>query len=210
MIDVAQFEIDLLGSGIVDPEKVHSVFTNGDHGQKVDFDKIDASSNLFRDCVEVTAQAIDLSHPEEEVGRLLLVSVASGTNRFVGPIAEELGDRAGSALTTKLSDGTVELTPDAVEKIKSGNWDFTMFLEDTGTTGGTAASGVLCARMAGAERVAVKNILQRQPVLKRLIEISAPYSSVIAKDLPTYSPIECQDHGFCSMGWELKQRLENE
>ncbi len=206
MSSIEKFESELFAANIIDPDGVHSVFTSGLHGQKINFKQIPDGSELFDLWVTTTARYIDENYPETEVPELFVASVDSGTNRLVGPVAEELGCRASAHLTKKVRDGEIVLVPDAVDAIRVYSPDLVLFLDDAGTTGCTVSTGVIHARAVGARRTAVLYAIQRSGTLPSLDDIDADYGAMIKREMPAYTAEECAQDYFCAAGWDLRKR----
>lgn len=191
---------------VLDPEGTHHEFVSGLHGRKLDFDLIPDGSELFHEWVDVAAKKIRSLYLSYGLLRseLLVISVANGTNRVVGPVAQKL--RANSALTEKDSPRSVKLTPEAEELIAELKPSVAVVLEDVGTSGTTSATAVEAVRSAGVQRVEALNTWQRREKLEKLIGIKAAYSSIIYEPLPTYTPEDCQTEGYCAQNWEFIPR----
>lgn len=195
--------------GVLDPKGVHHELVSGMHGRKLDFDSIPTDSDLFNEWADIAAQTIRRLYRGQALGSRVLLSVANGTNRLVGPVADRLNEGATIELwtplqTDKVSPKAVKLTDEAASAFMEMQPEFVLALEDVGTRGTTSASAVLAARAAGARRVEALNTWQRRPRLEELLGIGAVYNSIIHEDLPTLSPDECRAAGgYCDQGWQL-------
>lgn len=203
MANVEVFKHNLIDAGIVDPNGVHHEFVSGLHGQKIDFDSVPDESDLFQEWVAVFGDAIDLRYPAQDYPKIVVMSVANGTNRVVDPIAERLGPRATAIQTVKVSAKAVELTPEAIEKLLRADPDMVVAAEDVGTKGTTSASAVVSARKVWNGPIEAMNTWQRRPELEELIGIGATYSSIIFEPMPSLTPEQCLSTGFCAQGWQF-------
>jgi orotate phosphoribosyltransferase len=202
-ITAEDFKNHILESDILDPEGVHHELIGGMHGQKLDFGKIPDGSQLLEEWIEITAQTIHEVHTARNLGKLMLLSVATGTDRLVDPVAQLLGENVSSALTYKVTPEAVKLTIGAKHAIRSREIDLIIALEDVAKTGASSAMAVSESRDNGAKNVEVLNTWQRSAHLRKLEEIGAGYHSIIREELPTYSDAYCKDVGYCAHDWEL-------
>jgi len=190
--------------GFLDPEGIHHQFVEGKHGRKLDFDRIPDGSDLFEEWVEINVRQIHKSYGRnKDIGKVVLLSVAEGTNRLVSPVASQLGDNVTAAYTTKESSRSVKLTPDGKYTLRSVRPDLVVALEDVSTSGTTSTSAVLAARQVGVEKVEVLNTWQRRPRLTKLEAMRISYHSIIKEELPTYTEKDCRRLGYCALGWVL-------
>lgn len=201
-IPVKTFKNHIIDSDVLDAEGVHHEFVSGMHGRKLDFDIIPKESDLFREWVLIIAQAVKELYPDIAHDKLMLLSVANGTNRLVGPVAREIGEGVTAVLTEKVSPKAVKLTAEAKRKIKSIKPELVVAIEDVGTKGTTSATAVRSARKAGVKRVEALNTWQRREQLEELEAINAVYHSVIKELLPTLTPEECRATGYCAQSWK--------
>lgn len=199
---------------VVDPGGVHSEFAAGGHGRKVNFDGIPVDTDLFKDWVDITAHDVRQLLGDRGLRRLgtnslsgaVLLSVANGTNRLVGPVAEKVGFGLLHMLTEKV-DGVVRLGEEAAEEMRLLVPQFVLACEDVGTTGTSSSGAVSSARKAGAEWIEVLNSAQRRLQLPKLDALGVAYqATIMVDDLPTYTPEECQKSGYCADGWQLIKR----
>jgi phosphoribosylpyrophosphate synthetase len=197
-----EFRDHIIEAGVLDREGVHHQFARGMHGRKLDFEKIPDDSDLLEEWAEVGALSIQSQYAVREYGKLVILSVAEGTNRVVPLIAEKLGTKATALLTEKVSATTVRLSVEAQTEITDINPDLTVVFDDTGTTGSNSATAIIAARLAGAKEVVAMNTWQRRETLEELDKIGADYSAIIYEPLPTYTLEDCFNLGYCAMGWE--------
>ncbi|HEX5448107.1 MAG TPA: hypothetical protein VFW90_02820, partial [Candidatus Saccharimonadales bacterium] len=141
-----------LEAKILDSEGVHHEFVSGMHGRKLDFDVIPDNDPLLREWIEAVTAAIDKLYPDIPRNKLALLSVANGTNRLVGPVAEKLGGGVTALLTEKESPKSVRLALESAKRLKELDPVLVVAIEDVGTKGTTSASAVRSARSAGAKR----------------------------------------------------------
>lgn len=208
MADVETFRTNLIESGIVlDPEGTHHEFVSGMHGRKLDFDNIEERDPLYSEWTEVAAGFI-----EDEFPRLpeVIIGVANGTNRTALDTARRFnGDVLGlTSFKNPQNSKDLYLTSLARRVMKGIKPELVVVLEDVGTTGSNSVRVAAACRDAGAQKVEVVTTWKRRPVLERLEEADIPYRAIIDEELPTYSPEDCQDHGFCSEGWEFIERAK--
>lgn len=192
-----------LEESILDPEGVHHEFVSGLHGRKLDFDTISDDDPLFDEWVAIVAEKVKELYPDVPKNKLVLLSVAGGTNRLVGPVAQAIGHGVTPVLTEKVSVKEVKLTDEAARIIKSRQPELVLAIEDVGTSGSTSATAVLAARRIGAGRVEALNTWQRRKRLEKLEAINTIYNSIIKDMLPTLEPAECQKDGYCAKGWKF-------
>lgn len=200
---VADFKKNIIDSGILDPEGLHHEFVSGLHGRKLDFDLIDENSDLFKQWVAVVAASVKKLYSHIPPNKLVLLSVAGGTNRLVGPVAKAMGGGVTALLTEKTSSKSVHLTQEAKKKLKSADPQLVLALEDVGTRGTTSATAVLSAHEAGAKAVEALNTWQRSEALDELEAIGATYNAIIKEPLPNFTPEQCHKDGYCAQGWKL-------
>lgn len=200
---VADFKKKIMNSNVLDREGLHHEFVSGLHGRKLDFDLIEPNSDLFKQWVEVVAEAIKKLYKDVPTNKLALLSVAGGTNRLVGPVADMIGGGVSALLTEKTSPKSVKLTDEAKTKLEELKPDLVLALEDVGTRGTTSATAVLSAREAGAKVIEALHTWQRSEVLDELEAIRAKYQAIIKETLPNLTPEECRKNGYCSKGWKL-------
>lgn len=200
---VQDFKKNIINSDILDPEGLHHEFVSGLHGRKLDFDLIDRKSDLFNHWIRVVAETIKKLYPDIPRNKLMLLSVAGGTNRLVGPVAKELGGGVVAVLTEKTSPRSVRLTEKAKKQIQALKPELVLAVEDVGTRGTTSATAVTGAKEAGAKRVETLNTWQRSDSLSELDTIGAVYNCAIKELLPNFTPGECRAKGYCAKGWKL-------
>jgi len=186
---------------LIDPEGVHHEFSqdHGLHGQKIDCDKIPDNSEIFESWVDVNVAAIKRLFPNRPN---VLLSVDSGTNRLVAPVAKRVGYGAVALMTKKVSKNQVELDDEAKARIGAMQDPNIVVLEDVASEGTSSASAVRECRALGSDAI-VLNTIQRSTRLIRLDEIGAKYYPIVLKLLPNYTPEECRSIGYCAAGWEL-------
>ncbi|HLB66021.1 MAG TPA: hypothetical protein VJJ78_00275 [Candidatus Saccharimonadales bacterium] len=188
--------------GFLDPEGFHREFSQTPplHGQKADFDAIPTEDPLFDEWVNITAKGIHGLYSELPS---VLISVADGTNRLVGPVAEELGHKIVGLVTKKTKEGIVVLTPETWRKVHGRKPEFALVLEDVASEGNQVASAVRHTKEAGAQRTEALIALKRQRRLKKLVGIA--HKSILDFDLPTFTEKDCMTlpEGFCKLGWKL-------
>lgn len=197
-----EFKQKIIDSGIVEGEGVHHVFSQGLHGQKIDFDLIGDNSELYDNWVNLTAEFITQNYdnlPDVVVG------VANGTNRLAVSVAEVLGGDVAGLVTVKPDESRNQpvLTNESIKKIQEIKPSSTLILEDVGTTGTNSSSVYRSLKQAGVENVEILNTWQRNENLPHLDNEGAKYKAVIKDVLTNYTPKECQESGFCSKGWKL-------
>lgn len=205
-ITVEEFREEILECGILDQEEVHFELASGRHGRKLEFDKIPDGSQAFNDWVEINSQTIYEKYVHENLGGTAIISVANGTNRIVKPIAETIGKGVISLQTMHDTPSTVNLTPEAIETLKSRKIELAIYSEDVATTGATTLSAILHAKSLGVPKAEALITWQRRPHLLELIKGGAVYNSIIVEEMPAYSPEYCRAVGYCAHGWQLIER----
>lgn len=198
-----KFRDDLLEHGVLDPEGLHHEFVSGLHGRKLDFDDIPPESDLFVSWVEIVTRKIHEEYISQGAGRLVLVSVAGGTNRLVPIVASEVGHKTVGVLTEKDSPRSVKLLPESLAVIRAIKPIVGVAIEDAATKGTMSASAVEEMKASGVPRNEVLNTWQRRVRLEELEARNIKYSSIIFEPLPTLAPQECEEDGYCAQGWEL-------
>lgn len=204
---VEDFRQNIIDSGyVLDAEGTHHEFVSGMHGQKLDFDKIEDDSALYRQWLEVGAEYI-----REEFPKLpeVILGVANGTNRVAEDMVElEFESEVHGLVSAKDPENSKRLyLPEKTLDIFS--WvmpQFVVVFEDVGTTGSNSVQVAQAALEAGADRVEVISTWKRRPVLEKLEEAGIPNRAIIDEPLTTFSPEDCLDHGFCAQGWEFIPR----
>lgn len=197
-----EFKQKIIDSGIVDREGVHHIFSQGLHGQKIDFDLINDDSELYSNWVELTAEFIELNYaPLPDV----VVGVANGTNRLALSVAEALKGKTTALVTVKPGGSRNQpvLTDESLEKVKDIKPSFALIVEDVGTKGTNSSSVYRSLKESGVNKIEILNTWQRSESLSFLDEEGAEYKAVIKEVLTNYTPEECQKSGFCAKGWEL-------
>ena len=195
----------LLEANLLDPEGQHHVFASGRHGRKLDFDIIPDGSELFEELVDVVSERMRDLYWNKNYGKVALLGVANGANRFVDPVYYNLG-RAVTGLKTQKDESDprrVVLTDEAEQAYAEQDFDWTVVLEDVGTEGTVASTAVEAVRSVSTGKMEVLNIWQRSPSLLKLTAVGVPYRHVIYSPVPSFEPDECQRIGHCAEGWEL-------
>ncbi len=205
------FRNNLIEGNIRDPEGVHHEFVGEFHGVKLDFDRIPDDSELFDQWVDITAAEISKKYPEQEYGRLVLIGVAHGTNRLVGPVAEQLGRRRAEYVETRKvrSDGdTVSFSDEEFMKLYSLRSNMGIVCEDVIKSGFTTATAVVAARflIADRDRLQVLGTWQRRKSAMYLKLLKAKYGAIIHEPMEDFTAAQCEAEGPCSLGWELVKR----
>lgn len=198
MREAELFKQHILERGILDPVGIHHEFASGMHGRKLDFDLIPDDDPLYAEWVALNVQAIRMS------GSLALavVGVANGTNRLARDVGSALGIEG--LATRKVSSREVRLTPEAHSWLAEHALEGTVvILEDVGTTGGTARTGVMDIQATGIDRVEGLFTWQRADSLPAFEAAGIPYSSIIHEPLPTLAPEACRAEGYCAQGWQF-------
>lgn len=186
---------------VLDPEGMHHEFVSGNHGRKLDFDKIIEGSDFYIEWVSIYARAVRSMYADRLPDAL--VGIANGANRLATSIAPLLGSGVLGLTTEKLDAKTVRLDEEARLAIKNIDIRFAVTIEDVGTTGSTTATAINDLRSAGVSRIESVNGWQRNDTLPRLDELKVPYHAVILNPLPMYSPLECEKSGYHAQGWKF-------
>jgi orotate phosphoribosyltransferase len=185
--------------GVLDPEGVvHHEFVNGNHGRKLDFDKIPTDSDFYIDWVSIYARIIRARYQDRLPDAL--VGIANGANRLSESVSHLLGKRVLGLTTVKMDAKTVRLDDEALEAVGSGKVRFALTIEDVGTTGSTTATAIDHLREVGIQRIEAITTWQRNPTLPRLDTLRVPYSAMIPESLPMFSAEDCVSNpqGFCA------------
>lgn len=191
-------------TGVLDPEgEYHHEFVSGNHGRKLDFDKIVEGTDFYIHWVSIYARAIRALYPNRLPDAL--VGIANGANRLARDIAPLLGGKVLGLTTEKVDSKTVQLDDEATETILGSEEaiSFVLTVEDVGTTGSTTATAINDLREVGVRRVEAVNFWQRNPSLPKLDDLRVPYSAVIPEVLPMFSPEACPVEGLCAQGVPL-------
>lgn len=198
MLQAVTFRDKLIESDVLDPYGVHHEFAYGTHGRKLDFDLIAEGDPLYADWVSANADALRSS---PALPRAVL-GIANGTNRLARDVASELGITA--LYTEKVSPREVILVSESIRVVKAFDpTDEIIALEDVGTSGGTAYSGLRDVQRYGAHNVNALVSWQRTETLSALAAANILYRSIIFEPLPTYTPEQCMSEGYCSQKWAL-------
>jgi hypothetical protein len=198
MLQADTFRDKLRESGVLDPLGVHHEFAYGTHGRKLDFDLIAEDDPLYADWVSANVDSLR-SFPA--LPRAVL-GIANGTNRLATDVASELGITA--LYTEKVSPREVVLTSESIHVVRALDpTDEITALEDVGTSGGTTCSGLRDVQRYGAHNVNALISWQRTETLSALAAANILYRSIIFEPLPTYTPEQCMEIGYCAQGWTL-------
>lgn len=199
---ILSFKQNIINSGIVDGEGVHHTFSQGLHGQKIDFDLIEDASELYSDWVKITAEYIKQNYAELPD---IVVGVANGTNRLALSVAESLDGGVVGLVTVKPGGSRNQpiLTEESFKIIQNSKPSSILILEDVGTTGTNSSSVYSSIKDAGARNIEVLNTWQRNEELSKLEKLGVQYKAVIKEVLTNYTAEECKKSGFCSKGWNL-------
>lgn len=200
---VEVFRNHLLESGVLDPEGVHHEFVSGMHGQKLEFEKVEVDSPLYREWVDVNTETIrQIYDPLPEI----ILGVANGTNRLAMDVARELGREVKGFPTKKDEKKVIRLTSLGKHVIGTLKPSLVVVVEDVGTRGTNSVQPAVAARINGARRVEVLTTWKRRTSLELLDEQEVSYRAIIDEPLPTYTPEECRDIGFCALNWQFIRR----
>lgn len=187
---------------VLDPEgQYHHEFVSGNHGLKLDFDKIKVGTDFYTNWVSIYASAIKALYPDRRPDAL--VGIANGANRLARDIASLLGGGVLALATQKIDGNIVRLDDKSIETTAEKQVSFALTVEDVGTTGSTTASAVGDLRRVGVEHIESINFWQRSPTLPRLDEMGVTYSAIIKEVLPMYAPEACATEGLCAQGVAL-------
>ncbi|HSW66262.1 MAG TPA: phosphoribosyltransferase [Bacillota bacterium] len=189
---------------ILDPEGVHHGFARGTHGRKLNFDLIEEGTPLYDRWIRLQAGLIRARVLDVAAAGLVLVGVASGTNRLARDVGSELG--LEYLTTRKTSPSSVELDDESVQKASETFFRRALVVEDVGITGGTALTAAISTRAHSANTdIPVRGLFSwiRTDTLTPLDEADMPYWAIIHDPQPTYSPEICAQMGYCAFGWEL-------
>lgn len=190
--------------GVLDPEGVvHHEFVSGNHGRKLDFDKIETDSDFYIDWVSIYARAVRATYSRRLPDAL--VGIANGANRISKSVAHLLGIRVLGLTTEKVDAKTVTLDEEAREALASRDIRFVLTIEDVGTTGSTSSTVIPDLREVGVARIDSINFWQRNASLPRLQGMRIPHTAVILDPLPMFSPETCptDPEGYCAKGVPL-------
>lgn len=205
-MSVEAFRQNILDSGyVLDPEGIHHEFVSGMHGQKLDFDNIEEDDNLYKQWTDVAANYIrDRYVPLPE----MIIGVANGTNRTALDTARHFDGDVIGLVSKKDPQNSKKLWLGGIASraIAQMRPNLVVVLEDVGTTGGNSVQVATACLDRGAKNVEVVTTWQRRAELEKLDEANIPHRAIINEPLPTYTPEDCQDHGFCAQGYELIER----
>jgi orotate phosphoribosyltransferase len=189
MSKVEDFKKRVLSEGILDGEDIHHEFVSGVHGRKLDFDKIETGSDLYKEWVEVLVDFIKDSYDQQPD---VILGVANGANRLAVSVAAGLGNGTMGLMTEKETSKASKFHVCVEDVIRGYKPKFVLVIEDVGTAGTTSATASKKALEAGAQHVEVLNTWQRNEKLPRLDEVGVAYRSVILEPMPSYQPDECE------------------
>ncbi len=202
MITTERFREKLDEEGIVTTGR-HHVFSQGLHGQKVDFDRIASGSLLDDEWTQVNVRAFRQAHPY--IRSQFLVSIANGTIDLVNGMTREMrGDVTALHTVKDPEDNMPYLSKEAVEIIAGLDVirkpELTL-VEDTSSTGRKTAFVARQIRKVNPDvHLEVQTTFQRQEVLPELDDLEISYHAIIKEILPTYTQDECRKIGFCALG----------
>ncbi len=186
--------------GVLDPPTQHHEFVSGNHGRKLDFDKILTGSDFFKQWTNVYAQWISERYRNDLPDAL--IGVANGANRLSSSVAPFVVDTISGLLTDKVDKKTVKANSASRFIIQQLKPEFVLIIEDVGTTGSTTATLVEDLQSLGVSRIEAVTTWQRNPNLEQLDKLGIMYSSMIPEALPMFKPEECRSNseGFCNQG----------
>lgn len=189
---------------VIDPEGVHHEFVGGDHGQKIDLDKIPDDSEEYEVLVDTTASFI---RGEYDWVPDIIVGVANGANRLALDVARKFNGKMLGLVTEKDKNDLdrIRLSEMACRVIIGVQPEFVLVIEDVITTGWSALEPAddIRAMLPRDAQVEVLSIWQRLPVVSQLVASGIPHKTIISEPLTLYTPQECETTGFCAKGWEL-------
>lgn len=186
-------------SFVLDPPDVHHEFVSDMHGRKLDFDKIETGTELYKEWVGLNAQFIEETFVDLPS---VLLGVAKGTNRLALDVARRFEGKMIGLVSEKDPDNNKRLLLGkfATKVVNSLEPKHVVVVEDVGTTGSNSVQVATSALDAGARKVTVVTTWKRREKLERLEEAGIPHLAIIDKPLATYSPEDCVDHGYCAQG----------
>lgn len=205
MTEAETFRNHIIEAGVLDPVGVHHEFVSGMHGRKLDFDTVEEGTQLYQEWIDATSSYIRDQFPElPEV----IIGVANGTNRVALDTARRFNGEVFGAVSKKDKQNSKELYLGvrALSLIEGLKPELVVVLEDVGTTGSNSVQVAQHCLAAGALKVEVVTTWKRRPRLERLEEAGVPYRAIIDEELDTYTPEDCADQGYCSMGYEFIPR----
>lgn len=215
---IATFRGHILEQGVLDPEGVHHEFVSGMHGRKLDFDTIPRFedpddilgdfSPLYNEWVDVNAAFLRTTFPALPQ---VIIGVANGTNRLAIDLETRLESYTMGLPSAKDDQNAKKLflpvrTQNALKYLEPR---LAVVVEDVGTTGSNSVQVAIAAREAGARDAVVVTTWKRREQLERLDEAGIEYRAIIDEPLPTFSPEDCVQTGFCSWGWRFIRRGED-
>ncbi len=205
MSDLAAFEEKLFApeTGVYDPVGVHHEFNQGLHGRKTDFDNIVEGSEFYNEWIYAQSRYIGDIYPSRVLAKAVLIGVAGGTNRVARDVGTQLD--VPYLETEKVKKGTVKLPEGSAEDFWIYNPTIGIIIEDVGTRGTTSATAVVSVhqnRNYNLQKIEVVHTLLRG-VPEWLVSLHITYHAMVNRRLLNYTAEECQDHGYCSKGWEL-------
>jgi hypothetical protein len=192
---------ELLNAGVLD-SGCHSEFAGSKHGLKLHLDRVARGSLLYTKMIRAKAEKIAEVNQAKKRG-IVVVGIANGTNQTALDLADYLGGNTIGVETYKIRGRRVKLTQIAKRVIMATQPELVVLDEDVGTEGTVCANLAPQIKVLGAENVIAVHTWQRQPTLPGLDKTKVPYYPVIYDVLPTYTPFQCQEMGYCADGIEL-------
>lgn len=211
MADIEAFRDRIIECGyVLDPHGTHSEFVSGMHGQKLDFDNVDARTDpLYHEWIDVQVDFIRDNFPELPD---FILGVANGTNRVAYSLGERFeGDVIPFASRKDKDNSKVLYLPRMAQMaLQIIQPNIVVVVEDVGTTGSNSVQIAEQALENGAGDAIVVTTWKRRERLERLEEAGIEYLAIIDEPLPTFTPEDCASdpNGFCARDWQFKARAK--
>lgn len=189
------FVNSLQEANIIDSD-CHSEFSGGQHGKKINFDLLRPGQTLWDEWVDLNVAELQSRH---KVLPRFVISVANGTIGLTNAVAQRFSDtqEVDALHTFKDTDKIPHLRDVAAVAIEQFRPKLVVFLEDVSTEGSKVVTPAVEALECGAHDVVVQTTWKRRSRLEYLDQEGIDYYGIIDRPMPSYSPGECAEAGFC-------------
>lgn len=205
------FRNNIVRSGVLDTD-IHREFVKGQHGKKLEFDKVYQRRQSGLYLASLGLKTHMLRERVEPGQTIALLGIANGAVQhaldWVVFARSTLPGCRVVGLTTKkyMQDDQkiVELTDQSRAWLADNQPDLVVLDDDVGTTGSSTAQPVPELRRFGVSCIWAAYDWIRSESLPHLDELHVPYSGIVEEPLPNYEPADCRDFGHCAQGVPLE------
>ncbi len=202
---------NIVASGVLDTD-IHREFVKGQHGKKLEFDKIykRRKSGLYLASLGLKTNMLrERVLPGQKVA---ILGIANGAVQHALDWAVYCkpalpGCEVVGLTTRKYMVGDqkiVKLTDEARLWLSQNTPDLVVLDDDVGTTGSSTAQPVPELQSFGVGSIWAAYDWIRSEYLQFLDQLRVPYSGIVEEPLPNYEPEECRTVGLCAQGVSLE------